>query len=267
MAASRVASRSGFASSDPVVLQESNNTVVWLRPHAVIAKVGTWAHSAGTLALEHAVAVVLAADDMPIAPPLAGIAPTRDDETGYLVTLWLRLEHDRGAEVPSSSMGHSLRRVHEGLARYEGSLPSFRVGLDRARAVLADDRKMAALRPDDRSLLRSMFDRLRTDMEAHGYVNRPLHGEPHRGNVLATPQGPRWIDFEGVCAGPLEWDLAFLPDDAVRVFPHVDHDVLGILRTLNSARVATWCWARSEFPEMRRHGEYHVEEVRRAAAR
>jgi hypothetical protein len=61
-AAVRVAAHSGYASTDPFVLQESNNTVVWLRPHAVIAKVGKWPHSADALALEHAVATAISAD-------------------------------------------------------------------------------------------------------------------------------------------------------------------------------------------------------------
>ncbi len=82
--------------------------------------------------------------------------------------------------------------------------------------------------------------------------------------MLATPVGLRWIDLEGVCVGPLEWDLAFLPEEAVSVFPAADPELLGLLRTLNSAWVATWCWLRSEFDEMRRHGEYHLEQVRRA---
>ena len=37
-AACRVAAEYGLISHDPVILQESNNTVVWLRPHAIIAK-------------------------------------------------------------------------------------------------------------------------------------------------------------------------------------------------------------------------------------
>jgi hypothetical protein len=41
-AASRVAAKYGFGVQDPVVVQETNNTVVWLRTHAISAKVGTW---------------------------------------------------------------------------------------------------------------------------------------------------------------------------------------------------------------------------------
>lgn len=263
-AASRVAARHGYVAEQPVVLQETNNTVVWLRPHAIIAKVGKWRHSAEFLVREHAVAAALAADAAPIAPPLIGVEPTRDEETGLLVTLWRRLDHDGERDVTPSEIAGSLRRLHEHLGHYEGDLPSFEVGLTLARAALAEDRRMAALPREDRSMLRGAFDRLRADVSAHGFIEQPLHGEPHSGNLLATSEGLRWIDLEGVCVGPLEWDLAFLPDEAAGLFPVVDSELLGLLRTLNSARVATWCWLRSEFEGMRRHGEYHLEQVRRA---
>jgi hypothetical protein len=264
MAACRVAATHGYLTQDPVVLQETNNTVVWLRPHPIIAKVGTWRHSAEALVREHAVALALATRGAPIAPPVADVEPAHDRETGYTVTLWKRLDHDPDLAVAPTDIGASLRQLHEDLAHYEGGLPSFHAGLSLARAALADDRLMAALPTPDRSMLRSAFDRLRGEVEAHGYVEQPLHGEPHSNNVLATPTGLRWVDLEVVCVGPLEWDLAFLPDEALSVFPVVDPKLLGLLRTLNSARVATWCWVRSEFDDLRQHGEYHLEQVRYA---
>jgi Ser/Thr protein kinase RdoA (MazF antagonist) len=263
-AACRVAAKYGLILDDPVILQESNNTVVWLRPHAIIAKVGRWAHSGETLQREHAVAAALAAAGAPVAPPLSGAEPTFDDETGFLVTLWQRLEHDTNGEVPSTIIAESLRRLHEGLAEYPGELPSFRAGISLARSALADDRLMAALRIGDRSMLRAAFDELCADVDERALIEQPLHGDAYIGNVLATPAGLRWIDLEGVCVGPLEWDLASLAEDAVAVFQDVDDELLGRLRLLNSARVATWCWLRAEDPGMRSHAEYHLEQLRRA---
>src|SRR5262249_44770591 len=37
-----------------------------------------------------------------------------------------------------------------------------------------------------------------------------LHGDAHAGNLLATPDGPRWVDFEDTWRGPLAWALACL---------------------------------------------------------
>lgn len=263
-AAIRVGARHGYATDTPVLVQETNNTVVWLRPHAVIAKVGTRSHSAEALTREHAVAAVLAAADAPIAPPIPDVEPELDLETHFFVTLWRRLEHDAEREISARATAQVLGLLHEHLERYDGPLPSFIDKLSLARAALADDLRMAALPARDRAMLRAAFDRFRSSVDMYEYAERPLHGEPHDRNLLATPSGLRWIDLEGVCLGPLEWDLAFLPEEAVSLFPWVDRGLLETLRMLNSARVATWCWARPEYPELRWHAEFHLESVRRA---
>ena len=263
-AATRAGERSGYRSAHPVLIQETNNTVVWLQPHDVIAKVGKWKHSAETLVREHAVASALGSVGAPCATPIAGIAPMLDDQTGFTVTLWERLDHDPSRLPSPEVIGASLLELHHGLARYDGDLPPFTVSLDLARVTLWDDQQMSALPEPDRSLLRSEYDRLTGDLRSRGYAEQPLHGEAHDRNVLATPAGLRWIDLEGACTGPLEWDLAFLAGEAVAAFPAVDDELLELLRTLNSARVATWCWARYEFEELRWHAEHHLQVVRRA---
>lgn len=115
-------------------------------------------------------------------------------------------------------------------------------------------------------MLRAGFDGARAMLDGHEYSVQALHGEPHSANVLDTSDGLRWIDLEGVCTGPLEWDLAFLPDEAISAFPTADTGLLTLLSTLNSARVATWCWARWEFEEMRWHARFHLERVRDTSA-
>jgi hypothetical protein len=262
-AAVRAAGRHGYVVDDPVLVQETNNTIVWLRPHEIIAKVGTWSHSDEALRLEHAVGTTLAAHRAPIASPVRDAEPIRDEHTGFLVTLWHRLEHDAAREPSPVDVGGALRRLHEGLSRYRGELPDFREGVLRAQATLDDDRLMTALGHEDRSLLRRAYHRVSAKLEAFDYVARPIHGEPHLDNLLATTNGLRWIDLEAVCIGPLEWDVAFLSEETASLFPEVDTALLGLLRTLNSARVATWCWARADVGDMRKHGEYHLEQVRR----
>jgi hypothetical protein len=213
------------------------------------------------------VATILAAADAPIAPPVPDAEPIRDEHSGFLVTLWQRLEHDAAREPSPVDVAGALRRLHEDLSRYPGELPSFRQGVSRARATLDDDRLMTALPDEDRSLLRRAYDHASAELEALDNVEGPLHGEPHLDNLLVTTKGVRWIDLEAVCVGPLEWDVAFLSEDAARLFPEVDTVLLGLLRTLNSALVATWCWDRADVGDMRKHGEYHLEQVRLAESR
>jgi Ser/Thr protein kinase RdoA (MazF antagonist) len=261
-AAIRIAEQLGLNLDQPLLIQETNNTVVWLRPHPIIAKVGTHTYSAETLIREHDVASALAAKGAPIAPPWPDTGPLRDTETGFVVTLWSRLDHDPNAEADGRIVGQSLISLHKALEECDLPLPSVRSGLEHARTALFDDLRIAALDPADRAYLRAAFTDLMNKLDDRTFPERPLHGEPHTGNYLTTPSGLRWIDFEGVCRGPLEWDLAFLATDGVATFQDVDTDLLALLQTLNSARVATWCWVQARFPEMRRHGEHHLALVR-----
>ena len=261
-AALNVAGRLGLQVDDPVLLQETNNTVVWLRPCPVIAKVGTHADSAELLILEHKVVSALTAAGAPVAPPLADMTPLRDSATGFTVTLWNRLDHDPYSAGRDHEIGASLNQVHEALSGCTVPLPSFRVGLRRAQIALSDDVRVAALSMDDRVLLRAAFADLLDRLDQHSFCEQGLHGDPAHGNYLVTPSGLRWIDFESACRGPLEWDLALLSDGIRATFDQVDVPLLELLTTLKSALIATWCWVQSRFPEMRAYGERHFDLVR-----
>jgi aminoglycoside/choline kinase family phosphotransferase len=43
---------------------------------------------------------------------------------------------------------------------------------------------------------------------------QPLHGDASLSALLTTSRGPRWNDFEDVCVGAVEWDVAGLVSDA-----------------------------------------------------
>jgi hypothetical protein len=150
------------------------------------------------------------------------------------------------------------------LDQTEVELPPFRAMLARAHEVLEDDSFMAALAHADREVLSSTYDRGIVSLDSVSFEERRLHGEPHDGNRIETSEGLRWIDFESCCIGPLEWDLAFQPEEVVHLFPEADSDLLALLRRLNSARVATWCMA-SLHPEMHHHGELHLAFLRQTS--
>jgi hypothetical protein len=261
-AAINVAGQLGLHVDDPVLVQETNNTVVWLRPRPVIAKVGTHADSADLLILEHDVVSALTAVGAPVAPPLADATPVRDSETGFVVTLWNRLYHDPNGALQDGEIRWSLNQVHEALSECIVPLPNFRVGLRRAQIALSDDARMSALAMDDRVLLRAAFTDLLGRLDHHSFSEQGLHGDPASGNYLVTPSGLRWIDFESACRGPLEWDLAFLPNGIRATFDQVDAPLLELLTTLKSTFIATWCWVQARFPDMRAHGERHLDLVR-----
>lgn len=260
-AAVRAGVAAGYAVKSPLLLAETNNVVVWLRPSCVVAKVGRWQHSHERLRREHAVGSELRGI-APIAPPIAGVDPTIDVETGYLVTFWEGAESEPERELSTMAIVPALRQLHAGLARCRTLLPDFRHSLALARTVLADDARMKALANGNRQMLRSAFDHLLAELDSTQFSQQGLHGEPHTGNLLRTRSGLRWIDLESACLGPLEWDLAFLSEDAVAEFPEANPELVSFLRVLNSARVATWCWARVETGDLQWHAEHHLGVVR-----
>jgi len=264
-AAVESAKQIGLAVCDPVLVQETNNTVVWLYPEPVIAKVATRPDAADDLRLEHAVAAELMSVDAEIAAPLPGTIPTVHETTGYTVTLWERLVGEHRVPVTEAELAGSLVRLHAALARTHVAVPSFRLSLSRARTALDDDTFMVALPTDDRRFLRRVYDAGLCELDQCGFEERRLHGEPHDANRLSTVAGIRWIDFESCCVGPLEWDLAFQPPTLDSYFGDVDRELLALLRRLNGARVATWCWGQVGFAEMRRHGERHLAILRALA--
>jgi aminoglycoside phosphotransferase (APT) family kinase protein len=95
-----------------------------------------------------------------------------------------------------------------------------------------------------------------------------LHGEPHNRNRLTRNGSTVYIDFEGACVGPIEWDLAYVPDRlAVAIWPAHDARRRSVLQLGVSTCVSVACWrhvsARPDDAEMRWHADHHLSLVRR----
>ena len=260
-AALDVAGRFGITSTDPVLLQETNNTVVWLRPEPVVAKVAVRADSQDEVRREYEVASELGPLGAEVARTFPGTWPISHSGTGFVVTLWERLKGSDRVPVAPEVLAGSLRRLHAALRRTKTELPSFRAMVVKARQAFEDDSFMMDLHHEDSELLQATYKRGFVALESAQFEECRLHGEPHDGNRIVTSEGIRWIDFESCCIGPIEWDLAFQPDEVVHLFPKTDLGLLALLRRLNSARVATWCLG-SRHPAMHEHGKVHLSLLR-----
>jgi hypothetical protein len=122
------------------------------------------------------------------------------------------------------------------------------------------------LRDADRRVLRAGIKRWLLDLEGRAGRRVVLHGAPHSLNIVSSAGQPRFIDFETVCLGPIEWDLAHLDDAVSHVYPQlVDQEALRVARLLASAKTATWCWAADTGnDEMRWHADHHLSIVKNA---
>jgi thiamine kinase-like enzyme len=110
-----------------------------------------------------------------------------------------------------------------------------------------------ALVDADREFLSATLRSRRRAIVDRGGAEQLLHGEPHPGNVLSTRKGPLFIDLETCCRGPVEFDLAHVPEEVSERYPDVDRELLGECRILVLAMVAAWRWDRDDqFPNGQR---------------
>ena len=101
----------------------------------------------------------------------------------------------------------------------------------------------------DRELLITTLRSRSQAISDFGAAEQLLHGEPHPGNVIATKTGPLFVDFETCCRGPVEFDLAHVPDGVSERYTGVDEGLLNQCRGLVLAMVAAWRWDRNDqFP-------------------
>jgi Ser/Thr protein kinase RdoA (MazF antagonist) len=263
-AAMAVARQLGLRAVSAVTLRDTNNVVLWLAPTAVVVKIST--RGRGRLAEELRIAEYLASVGAPVVGPAREVPRRVHRVDRFDMTFW-RYEPQHGADISAQRLASALHQLHDALADMPSSvardLPSYREEVDAARQVLADPSALAILEVNDREMLGEVLDDTHEPTLATLHT---LHGAPHRLNVLVVDGEPRFIDFETVCLGPLEWDLAHLEDDVARHYPNaLDSDTLRRCRTLVSATTAVWCWEQAaQNPQMRWHAEYHLNVVREA---
>lgn len=230
-AAVAVARRHGVEVREPRVLSDRSNLIVELAPTPVVARVATSTadiRPGGArewLVRDVALASRLAAAGAEVIPPASSPPAGPHMQDGLAMTFWRRVEHDASRPASPREAGEALRRLHDALSGFAGDPPPFSALLDECGAVI--DRLDQGTAAPGASLPQASADRIRSALgdvraatAAAALPPRPLHGDASRSNLLRTPAGLLWTDFEDACTGPVEWDLACLalstgPDTAV----------------------------------------------------
>ncbi|HET7417929.1 MAG TPA: aminoglycoside phosphotransferase family protein [Solirubrobacterales bacterium] len=187
--------------------------LVHLKPSPVVARVMT-----GTVVLhddpeawlsrEVAVLSFLAPSGMAVAPsPLIAPGPSRTD--GLWMTFWEWVE-DAGRTEPDDAerLGIALRSLHEALADFSGSLAEMtdlQRDIERLRRQLRPSETLSAEKVDS---LGERLAALTASVFESSLPTQALHGDASLFNLLSTPDGPLWNDFEDTFRGPVHWDLA-----------------------------------------------------------
>ncbi|GAA2213729.1 aminoglycoside phosphotransferase [Nonomuraea monospora] len=266
-AAMATAASLGLTADDAIVLNNSNKLALRLLPCDVLARVAPVDNQA--LAFEIDMARRLAAAGSPVASLDPRVEPRVHERDGFAITLWTYYEPATPHEIPPADYARALERLHAGMRTIDVPTPHFTDRVEQAQLLLADRDRSPELPDADRELLTDTLRNMtRAISERGGAGDQLLHGEPHPGNLLATREGPLFIDLETCCRGPVEFDLAHAPEAAGLHYPGADQELLRECRALMWAMVTAWRWDRNDqLPDGRRLGVEWLRQVRAAVGR
>ncbi len=266
-----------LSTDEVVVLHNSNKLALRLLPCDVFARVAHVGREVAAFEID--IAQQLLAVGAPMAQLEARVAPLVYQQDGFAITWWVFHESKPGG-LPAADYALALARLHAGMRKVHRAAPHFLDRVAEAEQLIASADRTPGLDSPGRRLLLDTFTTVRHRIESRGAVEQLLHGEPHPGNILNTAGGPRFIDLETCCIGPVEFDVAHAPIDVGRFYPNSDSDSdptpdsgsdptpdsgldLGLLsdcRRLILAMVAAWRWdPADQFPDGLRHGRAILE--------
>jgi aminoglycoside phosphotransferase (APT) family kinase protein len=244
-AATTIAVSLGLRVDDATVLHSSNKLAVRLEPCGVVARVAPIGQEVAQMEVDLARRLAdLGAPVAALDPRVEPVVHTRD---GFAVTLWVYYEPATPVVAPRD-YARALERLHAGMRDVVGDFPRFTDRIAEAERIVVTPGLSPELPDADRASLGSTLRRLRARVDETGR-EQLLHGEPHPGNLLSTHAGPLFIDFETCCRGPVEFDLAHVPEAVSGHYRGVDHELLDECRELVLAMVAAWRWDKDDqFP-------------------
>jgi hypothetical protein len=260
-AAMSIASALDLTVDDAQVLQNSNKLALRLLPCDVFARVAHVGQEVARLEVE--LALQLARTQSPVAALEPRVEPRVYEHDGFAVTLWTFYESLVPPVVSPADYAETLERLHAGMRKLDVTTPHFTDRVAEAQELVGSPDLTPTLTDADRELLDTTLRSRRRAITERGAEEQLLHGEPHPGNVLSTTNGLRFIDLETCCRGPVEFDLAHVPEDVSDRYPDADQDLLRDCRILVLAMVAAWRWdSGDQFPNGLRAGRDLVDALR-----
>lgn len=200
----------GLDMSDPVVLSDGGNLILWIRPFPIVARVATlfWgdkvANWENVWRLEIEVAHHLMRHQIPVVPPTSTIPAGPHNIAGTWMSLW---EYEESVECPPPDPMTAVNMVQnliQAMQDFPKPLPSWGAWSHVEEATARLQHKSVA--HSQIPLIVAEVQKTRAQLDLMPLVN--AHGDAHPGNLLATRQGWQWIDFEDASLMPYFWDWA-----------------------------------------------------------
>jgi aminoglycoside phosphotransferase (APT) family kinase protein len=254
----------GLKVDDAIVLHDSNKLTVRLLPCNAVARVAE--ERARRLAeFEIGLAQRLAETNSPVAALEPRVEPRPYVRDGFVVTLWTYYEPAPSRNFTPADYAHALERLHACMRQIDLSPPHFTDRIADAERLVGSRKQTPELIDADRELLTNPLRSVRESISMRGAPEQLLHGEPHPGNVLKTNKGLVFIDLETCCRGPVEFDLAYVPEEVCVQYPSAHPQLLHECRLLMLAMVAAWRWDRNDqLPNGQREARRFLGELRAA---
>lgn len=216
----------GLTVTDPVVLHDVFSMVVHLAPAPVAVRVPTVTPpylepdlQAARQQVELDVVAWLRDQGCPVVPPspLVPRKPVRRD--GFSMTFWELVTPDTAAEPDYVQHCRLVADLHAALRDYPGELPYLSAAEPRmveegfaalgARPDLISPAELVRAQREWEILAPIVGSRAAFEARFPGVGLQPIHGDAPAANIIRTPGGPLYSDFELVTYGPAEWDVAF----------------------------------------------------------
>ncbi len=238
---------------DAIVLHDSNRLTVRLLPCDVVAQVAPAAHQVAQFEVE--LAQRLAEAGSPVAALDPRVQPRVYRRAGFVVTIWTYYKPATRREFAPADYASALRRLHAGMRTLDVRTPHVTDRVAEAQQLVENSSLTPKLAGADRELLIDTLRSRRHSIVGRGAAEQLLHGEPHPGNLLSTETGLLFVDLETCCRGPVEFDLAHVPEDVSECYANADEELVSDCRVLVLAMVAAWRWdAGDQFPNGQRAG-------------
>ncbi len=252
----------GLAAEEAVLLSSSNKIILRVRPSDVVARVAPVGQMDG--GFELAVAGRLASAGGPVVAPDPRLPPVVHQRDGFVLTLGSYAAPSAG-EPSAPDYARALQDLHRGLRAVDITAPHATDRVAEAHRLVTDPVRSPALGDADRELLTSTLTELEGVLRGPGVDEQLLHGEPHPGNLVATTDGPLFLDLETCCRGPVEFDLAHAPPEVAVHYRDADPQRLRHCRLLVLAMITAWRWDRDDqYPDGTALGRLWADQLRAA---
>ncbi|KUI41262.1 aminoglycoside phosphotransferase [Mycobacterium sp. IS-1590] len=226
----------GLRSDDPRVLYDMFSVIVHLHPEPVVVRVPTVLPPSyrrnpdvqtGQQRAELAVTRWLAERGHPVvAPsPLVPAEPVRRD--GFSMTFWQFVEQIPDLDPDPVRRMEQTAQLHAALRDYDGDLDfwaPFGSYIPEGLAALQNLPDLVSVSDLERAqrewevIGAVLASRTAFESAFPGVGVQPIHGDAPYHNMIATPAGELWSDFELVTVGAVESDLAMVGPDALAAY-------------------------------------------------